>query len=87
MLAMKYRGAKDKTTGKPKIVHVILTKHSARMVNTSNVDGQGNIDRKPEAIVYYDTNMGGVDRMDQQLYGSQVLRKTYKWYQKIFFTS
>ena len=34
-LAMKYRGAKDKTAGKPKIVHVILTKHSARMVNTS----------------------------------------------------
>lgn len=75
MLAMKYRGAKDKTAGKPKTVHVILTKHSARMVNTSKVDGQGNIVRKPEAIVYYNTNMGGVDRMDQQLHGIQVLRK------------
>ena len=51
MLAMKYRGAKDKTTGKSKIVHVILTKHSARMLNTSKVDGQGNIVRKLEAIV------------------------------------
>ena len=68
MLAMKYRGAKDKTGGKPKLVHVILTKHSARMVNTSKVDGQGNIVRKPETIVYYNTNMGGVDRMDQQMY-------------------
>ena len=29
--------------------------------------------------------MGGVDLMDQQLHGIQVLRKTYKWYQKIFF--
>ena len=37
MLAIKYRGAKDKTAGKPKIVHVILTKHSARMVNTCKV--------------------------------------------------
>ena len=41
VLAMKYRGAKDKTAVKPKIVHVILTKHLARMVNTSKVDGQG----------------------------------------------
>ena len=75
MLAMKYQGAKDKTAGKPKIVHVILTKHSARMVNTSKVDGQGNIVRKPEAIVYYNTNMGGVARMEQWLHGNQVLRK------------
>ena len=87
MLAMKYRGAKDKTAVKPKILHVISTKHSTRMVNTSKVYEQGNIVRKPGAIVYYDTNIGGVDRMDQQSHGIQVLRKTYKWYQKIFFTS
>ena len=58
MLAMKYRGAKDKTARKPNIVHV---KHSARIVNTSKVNGQGNIVRKPKAISYYNTNMGGVD--------------------------
>ena len=85
MLAMMYRGANDKTAGKPKTVHVILTKHSANMVNTYKVDGQGNIVRKPEAVVYYSANMGGVDRMDQQLYGIQVLRKTCMWYQKICF--
>ena len=77
MLAMKYRVAKDKTAGKPKIVHVILTKHSARMVNTSKVNRQGNIVWKPESIVYYNTNMGGIDRMDQQLHGIQVLRKIF----------
>ena len=54
------------------------------MVNTSKADGQGNIVRKPEASVYFNTNMGGVDRMDQQLHSIQVLRKTYKWYKKIF---
>ena len=54
------------------------------MVNTSKVDGQGNIVRKPAAIMYYNTNMEGVDRMDQQLHGIQVLSKTYNWYQKIF---
>ena len=79
MLAMKYRGAKDKTAEKPQTVYVISTKYSARMVNTSKVDGQGNIFKKPKAIVCYNTNMGGVDRMDQQLHGIQVLRKTYKW--------
>ena len=56
-------------------MHVILSKHSARMVNTSKVDRQGNIVKKPDAIVNYNTNMGGVHRMDQQLHGIQVLRK------------
>ena len=87
MLAMKYRGAKDKTAGKPKTVHVILTKHSARMVNTSKADVQGNIFRKSKAIVYYNTNVGDADRTDQQLHGIHVLRKAYKWYQRYFFTS
>ena len=54
------------------------------MVNTSNVDGQGNIVKKPEVSVQYNTNMGGANRMDQQLHGIQVLRNTYRWYQKIF---
>ena len=85
MLAMKYREAKDRTAGKPKIVPVTLTKHSARMLNTSKVDKQGNIFRKTEAIVYYNSSMGGVDRMDQQLHGIQVPRKTYRWYKKTFF--
>ena len=32
------------------------------MVNTFKVDGQGNIFSKPEAIVYYNTKIGGVDQ-------------------------
>ena len=56
-----------------------MIKHSARMVDTSKVDEQGNIVRKPEAIVYNSTIMEGFDRMDQQLHGIQMLRKTYKW--------
>ena len=68
-------------------MYLIPTKHSARIVNTSKVYGQGNIVKKPKAIVHYNTNMGGIDRMDQQLHGIQVLRKTYKWYQEMFFAS
>ena len=83
MLALKYTGAKEKQLEKPKIVHVISPKPSARMVNTSKVNGQGNTVRKPEATLYYNTNMGGVDRMYQQLHGIQVLQNTCKWFHLI----
>ena len=55
------------------------------MKDSSKVDAEGNILKKPEAIMYYNRNMGEVDLIDQQLHGIQILRKTYKWYQKIFF--
>ena len=44
ILAMKYRGAKDKESRD--------TKHSAKMKNTSRVDADGNVIKKPEAIIY-----------------------------------
>ena len=43
------------------------------MVNTSKVDGQGNIVREHEATVYFNTNMGSADRMDQQLHGNLIM--------------
>ena len=85
ILVMKYRGAKDKAQGKPKVVHVLSTKHNASMKNTHRRTADGEIVQKPEAIMYYNHKMGGVDNIDQQLHSMQVLRKTYKWYQKIFF--
>ena len=51
MLAMKYRGAKDKSSGTPKVVYVISSKHSAQMKITSKVDADGNIIQKPDAIM------------------------------------
>ena len=85
ILVMKYRAAKDKSQKKRKIVHLISTKHAANMKNTTNRDAQANVVQKPEAIVYYNQKMGGVGKIDQQLHGIQVLRKTYKWCHKIFF--
>ena len=82
---MKYRAAKDKSQGKPKVVHVLSTKHAAKMKDTPRWNVEGNIVQKPEAITYYNQKMGGVDTIDQQLHSVQVLRKTYKWYDKIFF--
>ena len=82
---MKYRAAKDKSQGKPKVVHVLSTKHAAKMKDTARRNFEGNIVQKPEAIIYYNRKMGGVDTIDQQLHSVQILRKTYKWYHKIFF--
>ena len=85
ILVMKYRAAQNKAPSKPKIVYVISTKHGSRMQNTTRRDAEGNIVQKPEAILYYNRKMGGVDTMDQQLHGIRMMRKTYKWYHKIFF--
>ena len=85
ILALKYRGVKEKAVGKLKIVHLLSTKHAANMINTHRVDADGNAVQKPDAIIYYNQKMGGVDNVDQQLHGIQVMRKTYKWYHKIFF--
>ena len=38
---------------------------------------------KHVALKQYNTPMGGVDCVDQQLHCYKVLRKTYKWYRKL----
>ena len=85
ILAMKYRAAQNKSQNNPKVVHLLSTKHKPVMKNTSRRDHEGNIIQKPEAIIYYNHNMGGVDKIDQQLHCISVARKTFKWYHKVFF--
>ena len=85
ILAIKYRAAQNKAAGKPKVVHVLSTRHSTAMKNTGRRDHEGNVIQKPEAIIYYNKNMGGVDKIDQQLHSVSIIRKTFKWYHKVFF--
>jgi len=40
---------------------------------------------KPVCICDYNKNMGGVDNIDRQLSLSEIIRKTMKWYKKLFF--
>ena len=40
--------------------------------------------QKLEAVVYYNHKMGGIDSIELQLLSTEVLRKTYRWYQNIF---
>jgi hypothetical protein len=83
VLAVKFRSSKDKTGNKPKIVHLLSTCHKAEVKNTKKKDRDGNPIVKPTCVLTYNTNMGGVDLVDQQLDSLNVLRKTYKWYKKI----
>ena len=84
LVIAKYRVRKDKSIGKPKIAHVLSTVHTPAMGNTSKKDKERNIVQNPTCIIAYNHNMDGVDMMNQQLDGIDVLRKSYKWYKKLF---
>ena len=83
VLAVKYRTAKNKSGGK--VVHLLSMKHNVAMKNTSKTDHDGNIVQKPDAIIYYNKNMGGVDKIDQQLDAINIIRKSFQWLYKVFF--
>ena len=80
----KYRSNKDRAAGKPKCVNILSTGHGAAMGNTAKRDRDGNIIQKPMSIISYNHNMEGVDLLDQQFEGIDALRKSYKWYKKLF---
>ena len=84
IVIVKYRAKRDSARGQPKVVYVLSTSHGAAMKNTNRVDTDGNVIQKPTSIIDYNHNMGGVDLVDQQLDSLDVLRKSYKWYKKLF---
>jgi len=53
------------------------------MLQVDAYNPNGNPVFKPEAITSYNSHMGGVDMVDQQLHNLHTLRKTYKWYRKL----
>ncbi|XP_065653795.1 piggyBac transposable element-derived protein 4-like [Hydra vulgaris] len=83
MLACKFRASKDKASGKQKVVYMLSTCHQPFMRIIKNTRGL-NI-QKPICVKEYNSHMGGVDRVDQQLQSLNLLRKTYKWYRKLAF--
>ena len=77
ILVMKYRAAKNKVQNKPKVVHLLTTKHRATMQNTTRRDADGNLVQKREAILYYNRKMGDVDVMDKQLQTIQIAQSNF----------
>ena len=84
VMAVKYRACKDKSGGKPKTVCLLSTAHAAEMRETTARDDEGNVVRRPSCIMSYKVKMGGVDHVDQQLHSVTVMRRSYKWYKKVF---
>ena len=82
-MVVKYRAVKDRAAGKPKEVYVLSTAHATVMGHTNKWDKDRNIIQTPTCINGYNHSMRGVDLMDQQLDGIDVLRKSYKWHKKL----
>ncbi|XP_062586678.1 piggyBac transposable element-derived protein 4-like [Saccostrea cucullata] len=78
MLAVKYHDKRD--------VHMLTTIHEANMSVLNKRDRTTNeYIAKPTCIVEYISQMGGVDLSDQISQYDTCLRKTTKWYKKLFF--
>ena len=65
-------------------VYMISTIHAANMVNTGRGDHRQNSIEKPEPIYYYVKLMGGVDLGDQLMSYYSFLRRSVKWWRKLF---
>ena len=85
MVACKYCANQDQSGNKQKVAYVLSSYYNPLMIDTGKTDKSGNSIIKLSIIKHYNTHMGGVDRVDQQLHGIQVLQKTYPWYKKLAF--
>ncbi|KAJ8927974.1 hypothetical protein NQ314_019500 [Rhamnusium bicolor] len=70
-----------------------LDKREVRMLSTIHTDEmivcgktlQGEDKRKPLCILNYNENMGAIDKTDMLLSSTESVRKTIRWYKKVFF--
>ena len=66
-------------------VHMLITLHQPMVVATEKYDREtGQRIKKPVCIVQYNKCMRAVDQVDMQISFSDGLRKTIKWYKKLF---
>ena len=68
-MVVTYRAIKDRIAGQPKDVYVPSTACAPTMGHTIKRDKDRNFIQKQTCINAYYHSMGGVDMMDQQLYG------------------
>ena len=76
-LALKWQGKKE--------VWIITSVHEIAYAFTGKkhyITGEEKI--KPNCIIEYNKNMGGVDNVDRQLALAQSIRKALNWYRKLF---
>ena len=67
-------------------VCMLTTLHKNQMKKTDKTNRQtGENIMKPHCIVEYNQNMGAVDKTDMMITSIESVRKTIKWYKKLFF--
>ena len=66
-------------------VHMLSTIHSTTYTYSNKIDPQNEEKiRKPACIVNYTKDMGAVGHIDMQMSFSECMRKSVKWYNKLF---
>ncbi|UYV77519.1 hypothetical protein LAZ67_15001349 [Cordylochernes scorpioides] len=78
LLALKYKDKRE--------VFMLSTMHKNEFANTNKRDKVTNLPiQKPSAVIDYNQKMGTVDQKDMLLSSIGCLRKSLKWYKKLFF--
>ena len=78
MLALKWHGKRD--------VYMLSTVHESSMVSTGKTNSLTDEEiMKPLCVKEYNQNKGAVDKSCMQMTFSESLRKSVKWYKKLFF--
>lgn len=70
-----------------RVVTMLTNYYTTQIQSTSRILHGGNVKvvKKPEMLLEYTANMGGVDRADQYASTYCFLRKSLKWWRKLFF--
>ncbi len=67
-------------------VYMLSTVHDSQMIATEKIDYvTGKQILKPICVQNYNENMGAIDLVDMQSSFTECIRKTVKWYKKVFF--
>jgi hypothetical protein len=78
MLAVKWRDRRE--------IIMLTTMHRDVMVTLNKKDRKTQeYVRKPQCVTDYNEKMGAVDHSDMMLSSVECIRKTIKWYKKLFF--
>ena len=67
-------------------VHMLATEHTREMMDSGKVNHVTNEPiMKPDCVIDYNTNMRLIDKADMQISAIECVRRTVKWYKKLFF--
>lgn len=77
MLAIKWKDHRD--------IIMLTTQYEDKMISSGKQDHQGNSIIKPLSVLKYNKYMGAIDKTDMLLCSVECVRRTVKWYKKLFF--